>query len=145
MVFVLYPQFRLGAIVRTGGMARLSSCGRSQAMRRIGQVHYHPIGRQTRYHERTRSARPCRSHRPGAPGCFEWSHIEQSGQRPIFARRMGEAARAGYALATDIADYLVAKGLPFREAHGVVAALSDQAADEGGDRRRSHISDDLAQ
>ena len=34
---------------------------------------------------------------------------------------MREAAREGYATATDLADYLVKKGLPFREAHEAVA------------------------
>ncbi|MEE4108346.1 MAG: argininosuccinate lyase [Halieaceae bacterium] len=34
--------------------------------------------------------------------------------------RMREAASAGYATATDLADYLVRKGLPFRDAHEVV-------------------------
>ena len=42
--------------------------------------------------------------------------------------RMLEAANGGYVLATDIADYLVERGMPFREAHGVVARLSDHAA-----------------
>ena len=49
----------------------------------------------------------------------------------INADRMHEAAQGGYALATDIADYLVAKGMPFREAHGVVARLSAHAAEQG--------------
>jgi argininosuccinate lyase len=34
---------------------------------------------------------------------------------------MRNAAMRGYATATDLADYLVKKGLPFREAHEVVA------------------------
>jgi argininosuccinate lyase len=34
---------------------------------------------------------------------------------------MQAAARKGYATATDLADYLVKKGLPFRDAHEVVA------------------------
>jgi argininosuccinate lyase len=34
---------------------------------------------------------------------------------------MRDAARQGYATATDLADYLVKKGLPFREAHDAVA------------------------
>jgi argininosuccinate lyase len=34
--------------------------------------------------------------------------------------RMYEAARLGYATATDLADYVVRKGLPFRDAHEVV-------------------------
>ena len=45
--------------------------------------------------------------------------------------RMREAAQASYALATDVADYLVGKGMPFREAHGVVARLCAHAAGEG--------------
>ena len=47
--------------------------------------------------------------------------------------RMREAAMGGYLLATDIADYLVRKGMPFREAHGVVARLSAHAGQEGKD------------
>jgi len=39
------------------------------------------------------------------------------------ADRMADAAAAGFSLATDYADYLVRKGLPFREAHTVVGRL----------------------
>ena len=49
----------------------------------------------------------------------------------IAPERMREAARGSYVLATDIADYLVNKGMPFREAHGVVARLSDYAVERG--------------
>ena len=45
--------------------------------------------------------------------------------------RLRDAAEGGNSLATDIADYLVIRGMPFREAHGVVAALSEQAVEEG--------------
>ena len=41
------------------------------------------------------------------------------------------SASGGYVLATDIADYLVAKGMPFREAYRVVARLSEDAAGRG--------------
>jgi len=34
-------------------------------------------------------------------------------------------------LATDVADYLVGKGLPFRDAHEVVGALVRRLVDEG--------------
>jgi len=34
-------------------------------------------------------------------------------------QRMAEAARGGFTNATDLADYLVVKGVPFREAHGI--------------------------
>jgi argininosuccinate lyase len=40
-------------------------------------------------------------------------------------------AAAGLLLATDVADYLVAKGLPFRDAHEVVGALVRRLVDEG--------------
>ena len=45
--------------------------------------------------------------------------------------RMRQAAETGAILATDIADYLVAKGMPFREAHGVVAKISAHASRDG--------------
>ena len=37
--------------------------------------------------------------------------------------RMGRATEEGYLTATDLADYLVAKGRPFRKAHGIVAKI----------------------
>lgn len=46
--------------------------------------------------------------------------------------RMREAM-SGYILATDLADYLTKKGLPFREAYGIVAELTKYAADRGKD------------
>ena len=46
-------------------------------------------------------------------------------------RRMAEASMGGHVLATDVADYLVGKGVPFREAHGIVARLSAHASDAG--------------
>ena len=49
----------------------------------------------------------------------------------IVPGRMREAAQGSYVLATDIADYLVGRGLPFREAHGVVARLSQYAVERG--------------
>ena len=54
----------------------------------------------------------------------------------VHGDRMREAAHAGYALATDIADYLVGKAVPFREAYRAVAELSDYAAksDRGFDQ-----------
>ncbi len=39
------------------------------------------------------------------------------------ADRMAEAAAASFSLATDYADYLAKRGLPFREAHAVIGAL----------------------
>src|SRR3989337_172351 len=41
--------------------------------------------------------------------------------------RMRRAAEESYVLATDLADYLVSKGVPFREAHGIVVKVSEYA------------------
>ena len=46
---------------------------------------------------------------------------------------MERAARKGYATATDLADYLVKKGLPFRDAHEAVAHAVKSAIAEGKD------------
>jgi argininosuccinate lyase len=46
---------------------------------------------------------------------------------------MERAARRGYATATDLADYLVKKGLPFRDAHETVAHAVKFALAEGLD------------
>ena len=56
----------------------------------------------------------------------------------VHGDRMREAAHAGYTLATDIADYLVGKAVPFREAHRAVAELCDYAAKD--DRRFDQLS-----
>ena len=45
--------------------------------------------------------------------------------------RMRQAASHGYLLATDLADYLVKKGIPFREAHGIVGELVQYAVQQG--------------
>ena len=45
------------------------------------------------------------------------------------SERMREAAESSYVLATDIADYLVGKGMSFREAHVIVSKLSDKLID----------------
>jgi argininosuccinate lyase len=42
-----------------------------------------------------------------------------------------EAAAGSYTLATDVADYLVKKGMPFRDAHQAVAKLVSAAQDAG--------------
>ena len=46
---------------------------------------------------------------------------------------MERAARRGYATATDLADYLVKKGLPFRDAHEAVAHAVKAAISQGLD------------
>ena len=47
--------------------------------------------------------------------------------------RMREAASEGFSTATDLADYLVRKGLPFRDAHEAVARAVRTAAQAGVD------------
>ena len=46
---------------------------------------------------------------------------EKSGGLTVRPQAMQDAALKGYATATDLADYLVKKGLPFRDAHETVA------------------------
>jgi len=49
-----------------------------------------------------------------------------AGLQPV-AERMRAAALEGHATATDLADYLVRKGVPFRDAHAIVARAVLQA------------------
>ncbi len=51
----------------------------------------------------------------------------------VRADRMRMAAVEGYATATDLADYLVKQGLPFREAHEAVARAVRAAVEKGCD------------
>jgi argininosuccinate lyase len=49
------------------------------------------------------------------------------------ARRMREALSRGFATATDLADYLVRKGVAFRDAHEIVARAVRSAEEAGRD------------
>tara|TARA_R110000772_G_scaffold245757_1_gene359226 strand:- start:24954 stop:26357 length:1404 start_codon:yes stop_codon:yes gene_type:complete len=49
------------------------------------------------------------------------------------AAQMREAARRGFSTATDLADYLVRKGLPFRDAHEVVGKAVAHGVASGAD------------
>ncbi|NCX44932.1 MAG: argininosuccinate lyase, partial [Betaproteobacteria bacterium] len=49
----------------------------------------------------------------------------------VKTERLREAAGKGYATATDLADYLVRKGMPFRDAHEAVALAVREAAQAG--------------
>ena len=51
----------------------------------------------------------------------------------VNATRMRDAARAGFATATDLADYLVRRGLPFRDAHEVVGRAVREGVASGRD------------
>jgi len=59
----------------------------------------------------------------------------------VNAKRIHEAIKKDYILATDLADYLVKKGMPFREAHGVVAKLSEYAVNKGKSFRELSLSE----
>jgi argininosuccinate lyase len=58
---------------------------------------------------------------------------EMVGGITVKADAMERAARRGYATATDLADYLVKKGLPFRDAHEAVAHAVKLALARGVD------------
>jgi len=62
---------------------------------------------------------------------------DQTGQKEggisVNAAAMEAATKKGYATATDLADYLVKKGLPFRDAHEVVAHAVKTAQSENLD------------
>ena len=58
---------------------------------------------------------------------------QRSGGLQVKAEAMQQAALRGHATATDLADYLVKKGLPFRDAHEVVAHAVKAAMAEGVD------------
>ncbi len=51
----------------------------------------------------------------------------------VRAERMRNAANEGFSTATDLADYLVRRGVPFREAHEVVARAVRRASELGVD------------
>ena len=64
------------------------------------------------------------------------------------ANRMSAAANSGPIAATDLAEYLVLKGIPFREAHAIVGAIVREVVDNGADIselvRRSDVFDEDA-
>jgi argininosuccinate lyase len=71
----------------------------------------------------------------------------------MYPQRMASAA-SGLLLATDVADFLVARGMPFREAHEVVGGMVRQLVAEGRDflaltmpewRRHSGLFDESVQ
>lgn len=58
----------------------------------------------------------------------------------VFPKNMENAALKGYATATDLADYLVKKGLPFRESHGIVAKAVKFAIEQDCDLSNIELS-----
>ena len=59
----------------------------------------------------------------------------------VRADKMERAARKGYATATDLADYLTRKGLPFRDAHETVAHVVKSAIAKGVDLSEMSLSE----
>ncbi len=60
-------------------------------------------------------------------------YTDMMGGLTVNAEKMRAAAREGFATATDLADYLVKKGLPFRDAHEAVARAVRHAEGRGCD------------
>jgi argininosuccinate lyase len=66
---------------------------------------------------------------------------DMSGGITVRAERMRQAAAEGFSTATDLADYLVRKGLPFRDAHEAVARAVRAASDRGVDLSELSLDD----
>jgi argininosuccinate lyase len=62
--------------------------------------------------------------------CLEIAELLIAGLEPV-PHKMREACARGFILATDLADYLVKKGLGFRQAHHAVGALVKYCEDKG--------------
>ena len=71
-------------------------------------------------------------------------YAEMIGAIAVDKEAMRRAAMEGYATATDLADYLVKKGMPFREAHEVVAHAVRRGVEKGVDLAQLGI-DELKQ
>lgn len=59
----------------------------------------------------------------------------------VNAKAMREATEKGFATATDLADYLVRTGLPFRDAHAIVGSAVRRAIDKNCDLRDLTIAE----
>jgi argininosuccinate lyase len=59
----------------------------------------------------------------------------------VNSERISQAMKTDYMLATDLADYLVNKGLPFRKAHAVVARLGEYAMTKGKNFRELDLKE----
>lgn len=59
----------------------------------------------------------------------------------VNAKRIGKVVAKDYILATDLADYLVKKGMPFREAHSSVSKLVRYAIEQGKSLHKLGLSE----
>ena len=66
---------------------------------------------------------------------------DMAGGITVKPEAMRAAALQGYATATDLADYLVKKGLPFRDAHEAVALAVRTCVDQGCDLSDMNLAD----
>ena len=67
--------------------------------------------------------------------------VDMAGGIRVNAQAMREAALQGFATATDLADYLVKKGVPFRDAHETVAAAVRACEERGCDLADLQLSE----
>ncbi len=67
-------------------------------------------------------------------------YAELLAQLTVCPETMGRAASEGFLLATELADYLVLKGVPFRESHHIVGNLVRECLSKGKDLL--HLSSD---
>jgi argininosuccinate lyase len=65
-------------------------------------------------------------------GCLK-VYADMMGNLSCRRERMAEAARQGFSTATDLADYLVRRGIPFRDAHEIVGKAVALGVREGRD------------
>jgi argininosuccinate lyase len=65
-------------------------------------------------------------------GCLK-VYADMMGHLTCRRERMAEAARQGFSTATDLADYLVRRGIPFRDAHEIVGKAVALGVREGRD------------
>ena len=65
-------------------------------------------------------------------GCLKL-YADMMPQITVKRDNMYEAARSGFSTATDLADYLVRKGVPFRDAHEIVGKAVRHGVDNGKD------------
>ena len=65
-------------------------------------------------------------------GCLK-VYADMMGHLSVRRERMRAAAAAGFSTATDLADYLVRKGIPFRDAHEIVGQAVALGVREGRD------------
>jgi len=70
-----------------------------------------------------------------------WIYADMLGGVRVNHDQMRQAALRGYATATDLADYLVKKGIPFRDAHEIVAQAVQYAEQKGCDLSALELSE----